>query len=102
MPFQSAKKKVLFCTIGPPTLPVYSWMFDQLRVVGVPATRLLAHVLGSNAVLVAFHTRAPRNRLVPDRVSTWICELPRPTSASTGARIIRTSPTRSGFMIVAP
>ena len=29
---------------------------------------LLAHVFGSSALLRIFHTAAPRNRLVPDRV----------------------------------
>src|SRR5688572_23359082 len=91
-PFQRAKKNVLFLTMGPPKLAVYSLRLVQLRVTGVPALRLFAHVFGSRAELVTFHTAEPRYWFVPDFVRSCICELPRPTSASTGARIIFTSP----------
>jgi hypothetical protein len=60
-PFHSAKKNVLFLTMGPPTLPVYSLRFVQLRVSGSPFTRLFAHVFGSSALLRTFHTAAPWN-----------------------------------------
>src|SRR3989442_5655674 len=67
-PFQSAKKNVLFFTIGPPTLSVASFRFVQGGVSGLPLTRLLAHVLGFSALFWRFHVAAPRNWLVPDRV----------------------------------
>src|SRR5438552_6906306 len=95
-PSQSAKKNVLFFTMGPPTLPVYWLRFVHDRVAGTGCTLLFAHVLGSSALLRMFHTAAPWNLFVPDLVETWICAFPRPNSASTGERIMRTSPTRSG------
>jgi hypothetical protein len=67
-PFHKAKKKVLFLTIGPPMLSVYSFTFRHGRVAGSGWTRLLAQVFGSRALFCAFHTAAPRNRLVPERV----------------------------------
>src|SRR2546425_13325769 len=63
--------------------------------------RLFIHVLAFSAVFWIFHTALPAYLLVPDRVRTWICALPRPSSASAGARITRISATMSGFKNVA-
>src|SRR5262245_46140034 len=93
-PFQSPKKNVLFLTIGPPRLAVYSCVLVQSGRVGFQApvfesiVLLLAQVLASKAELVADHTRLPEYRFVPERVRNWIWALPRPNSASTGARIM--------------
>src|SRR5687768_16678084 len=46
-------------------------------------------------------TAVPVYRLVPERVLYWIESLPRPSSASTGARISRISPTKSGLITMA-
>src|SRR6185503_5438826 len=64
-PLNNAKKNVLFLTIGPPRLAVYSCVFFQLGTVGFHApvsaatVRLFAQVLASNAEFVAAHTRLP-------------------------------------------
>src|SRR6185295_17539540 len=89
-PSNSAKKNVLFLTIGPPTLAVYWFRLTQSARVGLHnpvvglRVRLLAQVLASNALFRADQTALPLNWLVPDRVKTSICPLPRPISASTG------------------
>src|SRR5262245_26939821 len=73
-PLNNAKKNVLFLTIGPPRLAVYSCVLVQFGAVGFHApvlestVLLLAQVLASNAELVPAHTRLPVYRLVPDRV----------------------------------
>ncbi len=106
MPSHSAKKNVLFLMIGPPKLSVYWFLLVQSLGVGFHApvlgstALLLAQVLASNAVFRTDHTALPLNWLVPDRVKTCICPLPRPISASTGATIMRISPIRSGLMKV--
>ena len=48
---------------------------------------MFCHELASKAEFWASQTAAPWNRLLPDRVWTWNCPLPRPISASTGASI---------------
>src|SRR5262245_16024143 len=93
-----AKKNVLFFWIGPPTLPVSWFRLYQFGRVGGPGLRLLAHVFALSAEFWMFHTALPANLLVPERVRIWICALPRPSSASTGERINRISPTRSGLI----
>src|SRR2546423_13720531 len=84
----NAKKNVLFLTIGPPRLAVYSFSFCQFGFPGVHTPRttclLLLHVLASSAEFRTFHTALPRNWLVPDRVMICTWPLPRPNSASTG------------------
>src|SRR5437867_6260444 len=73
-PSNNAKKNVLFFTIGPPRLAVYSCALVQFGLVGFQApvlestARLLLQVLASNAEFVADHTRLPLYRFVPDRV----------------------------------
>src|SRR5215471_14596139 len=102
----NAKKNVFSLMIGPPKLRVYWLVFLQLRGVGFhlrvseSICSLLVQLLPVNLVLRLLYTALPRNSLVPGRVRTWICPLPRPYSASTGARITRTSPTMSGFIVV--
>src|SRR5436190_6111157 len=102
------KKKVLFRMIGPPKLTVPWLILVQLGLVAtgtVPAGaptgsvwfRLLSHVFGSSAVLRKLQTADPENLFVPDRVEYWMVPLPRPTSTSTGVRMSRISPTRSGL-----
>src|SRR5882724_12564806 len=73
-PLSNAKKSVLFLTIGPPRLAVYSWVLVQFGTVGFQAPvlestcLLLLQVLASSAEFVADHTRLPVYRFVPDRV----------------------------------
>src|SRR5688572_31083127 len=73
-PSYNAKKNVLFRTIGPPRLMVYSCALVQFGLVGFHApvfesiARLLLQVLESNAEFVADQTRLPVYRFVPDRV----------------------------------
>src|SRR5262245_10779193 len=73
-PSNNAKKNVLFLTIGPPRLALYSCVLVQFGAVGFQApvlasmVLLLAQVLASRAEFVADHTRLPVYRLVPDRV----------------------------------
>src|SRR5207244_12452803 len=95
-------------TIGPPALTVYWFVFLQSIGVGLglPVSGslllLLSQLLADSAVLRTFQTAAPLNWFVPDRVRTWTCPLPRPNSASTGDRMTRTSPIRSGVIVVVP
>src|SRR2546429_8078600 len=73
-PSNNAKKNVLFLTIGPPMLPVNSWVLFQSALVGLNAPvlgstcLLLVHELASSALFRAFHTPLPRIWLVPERV----------------------------------
>src|SRR5688572_629402 len=94
------KKNVLFRIMGPPKLTVSCWVFVQLGSRALPSVLLLLHVFGSNAVLRKLHTALPEYRFVPERVEYWMDPLPRPSSTSTGARISRISPTRSGLIVV--
>src|SRR5262245_25591057 len=97
----NAKKNVLFFTIGPPPLTVYWFVFLQSIGVGlgfpVRGSRLLlfSQLLADIAVFRLFQTAAPLNWFVPERVSICTCPLPRPSSASTGESMTRTSPIKS-------
>ena len=68
----STKKNVLFWTIGPPMLIVYSLRLNQFGCVGfqTPLTTslLFPHVFASRALLDTLHTAAPEYLLVPERV----------------------------------
>src|SRR5262245_40764924 len=59
--------------------------------------RLFDHVLESMAVLCTRHVAEPVYRYVPDLAEISSCALPR-DSGSSGGRISRLSPTRSGLM----
>ena len=61
---------------------------------------LFVQLLASSAVLRTYQAAVPLYRLVPERVLIWIREFPRPSSASTGERINRISPIRSGLSVV--
>src|SRR6185503_17599153 len=63
-------------------------------------SELFVQRLESKAEFCTFHTATPWYSFVPERVWIWTCPLPRPISASTGARISLISPTRSGFIRV--
>src|SRR5437868_6277236 len=67
-PSHRAKKNVLFLTIGPPTLPVYSLRFVQAGTIAVGCALLFTHELGSIALFRMLYTNAPVNLFVPDRV----------------------------------
>src|SRR5262249_35105262 len=108
----NVKKKVLFLTMGPPKLIVPWCVLDQSGSIalgtvpggdpgGTDWFRLFPHELGSSAVLRTVHTALPVYLFVPERVAIWTVPLPRPISASTGARISLISPTRSGLIVVA-
>src|SRR5712671_78121 len=95
--------------MGPPYATVYWWLFLQAFcvllvvspvAVSVNGVWLFAQVLASSAVLRTYQAAEPVYLFVPDRVLIWICELPRPSSASTGDRISRISPIRSGSSVV--
>src|SRR5262245_4021182 len=90
--------------MGPPKLRLYSLSFVQSGWTAFPVAGstclLFAHVFGSKALFRKFQTAAPVYRLVPERVVIWTWPLPLPSSASTGVRIRRISPTRSGLIVV--
>ena len=69
---QRAKKNVLFFTMGPPRLAVYSFRLIQAGLPGVQTPRticlLLLQVFASSAEFRTFHTALPRNSFVPERV----------------------------------
>src|SRR5262245_44990520 len=83
-PSHNAKRNVLFFRIGPPTLSVYCGRFLQSRGGGVGRVLLFFHVFASNALFRMLNTVLPCHSFPPDLVRSWICPLPRPSSASTG------------------
>ena len=51
-PFHRKKKNVLFLTIGPPMLPVYSFRLVQAGTMAFGCARLLTHEFGSIALFL--------------------------------------------------
>src|SRR5688572_14803259 len=80
-PSNSAKKNVLFLTIGPPRLPMNWFLLVQSLGVGLhppvlgSTALLFTQVLASNALFRTNHAALPLSWLVPDFVKTCICPL---------------------------